>query len=39
VEDGFITIIFVRTNENDADISTENLNKETYEKYAVVECA
>jgi hypothetical protein len=35
VEDDFIKIIFVRTNENDADILTKNLNKETYEKKVV----
>jgi hypothetical protein len=35
VEDGFIKIIFVRTNENDADIFTKNVNKEIYEKYDV----
>ena len=33
LEDGFIKIIFVRTNDNDADIFTKNVNKETYEKH------
>jgi hypothetical protein len=32
VEGGFIKIIFVRTNKNDADTFTKNVNKETYEK-------
>jgi hypothetical protein len=35
VEDGFIKIIFVRTNENDEDIFTKKMNKETYEKHVV----
>ena len=30
VEDGFIKNIFVRTNDNDADIFTKNVNGETY---------
>jgi hypothetical protein len=32
VEGGFTKIIFVRTNKNDADTFTKNVNKETYEK-------
>jgi hypothetical protein len=35
VEDGIIKIIFVRTNKNDADIFTKNVNKEAYEKHFV----
>jgi hypothetical protein len=35
VEDGSIKTIFVRTSENDDDIFTKNVNKETYEKHAV----
>jgi hypothetical protein len=35
VEDGFIKIISVRKNENDAGIFTKNLKKETYEKHVV----
>jgi hypothetical protein len=31
VEDGFIKIIFVRTNNNDQDIFTKNVKTETYE--------
>ena len=30
VEDGFIKIIFVRTNDNDADIFTKNVNGKIY---------
>jgi hypothetical protein len=33
VEDDFMKIIFVRTNDNDADIFTNNANEETYEKH------
>ena len=28
-------IIFVRTEENDADLFTKNVNRETYEKHVV----
>jgi hypothetical protein len=35
IEDGFIQVVFVRTSENDADIFTKNVNKETYEKHIV----
>jgi hypothetical protein len=35
LKDGFIKIVFVRTNDNDADIFTKNVNKEAYEKHAV----
>jgi hypothetical protein len=35
VEDSFITIIFVKTIENDVDIFVKNVNKETYEKRVV----
>jgi hypothetical protein len=35
VEDGFIKIIFVRTNDDDADIFTKNVNKEAYEKHVL----
>jgi hypothetical protein len=34
VEDGFIKKI-VRTNQDDADTFTKNMNKETYEKHVV----
>ena len=32
--EGFIKIIFVRTNENDADLSTKNLGSEKYNKHS-----
>jgi hypothetical protein len=35
IEDGFIEIVFVRTSDNDANIFTKNVNKETYEKHIV----
>jgi hypothetical protein len=35
LDDGFIEIVFVITNDNDADIFTKNVNKETYEKHIV----
>jgi hypothetical protein len=35
VEDGFVKIIFLRSNKNDSDIFTKNVNKETYEKHVV----
>jgi hypothetical protein len=35
LEDGFFKIICVRTNDNDADIFTKNVNNETYEKHVV----
>jgi hypothetical protein len=35
IEDGFIQIVFVRTSNNNADIFTKNVNKETYEKHIV----
>jgi hypothetical protein len=35
IEDGFIRIIFVKTDENDADLFTKNVNRETYEKHVV----
>jgi hypothetical protein len=35
VEESFIKIIFVKTNENDVDIFVKNVNKETYEKRVV----
>ena len=34
VEDGFVKIIFVRSEENDADLFTKNLGGELYEKHA-----
>ena len=33
VEDGFIKIVFVKSEENDADIFTKNVGKEAYEKH------
>jgi hypothetical protein len=35
IEDGFIQIVFVGTSDNDADIFTKNVSKETYEKHIV----
>jgi hypothetical protein len=35
IEEGLIQIVFARTSENDADIFTKNVNKETYEKHFV----
>ena len=35
VEDGFIKIVFVQTDDNDAEIFTKNVNKEMYEKHIV----
>jgi transposase InsO family protein len=35
VEDGFVTIIFVRSEENDSDGFTKNLGSELYEKHSV----
>eukprot|EP00980_Cylindrotheca_fusiformis_P025025 scaffold12934_cov105-Cylindrotheca_fusiformis.AAC.1 len=34
VEDGFIQIIFVRSEENDADLFTKNLGGELFEKHS-----
>jgi hypothetical protein len=33
IVDGFIHIIFVRTIENDADLFTKNVNRETYDRH------
>jgi hypothetical protein len=35
VEDGFIKNIFVKTARNDSDLSTRNVNKDSYKIYAV----
>jgi hypothetical protein len=33
IVDGFIKIVFVRTIDNDADMFTKNVNRETYNKH------
>jgi hypothetical protein len=33
VEDGFIKIVFVKSEENNADVFTKNVGKEAYEKH------
>jgi hypothetical protein len=35
VEDGIVKVVFVRSENNDADIFTKNLNGETFEKHCV----
>ena len=35
MEDGFIKIVFVRTDDDDTDIFTKDMNRETYEKHVV----
>ena len=34
IEDGMVKVIFVRSEENDADIFTKNLNSEIFWKHA-----
>ena len=35
IEDGIVKVIFVRSEDNDADIFTKNLNGETFEKHSI----
>jgi hypothetical protein len=35
VEDDFIKILFVKTDDNDSDLFTNNVNKDTYKRYVV----
>ena len=35
IEDSFVNTVFVRADENDADILTKNVNKVMHEKYVV----
>jgi hypothetical protein len=35
IEDGFINIVFVKTDDNDSDFFTKNVIKNTYERHAV----
>jgi hypothetical protein len=35
VEDVFIKIVFVKTDDNDSDLFTKNVNKYTYKKHVV----
>ena len=35
VEDGIVRVEFVRSNDNDSDIFTKNVNQEMYEKHAM----
>jgi hypothetical protein len=35
VEDGIVKVVFVRSEDNDADIFTKNLNGETFEKHCI----
>ena len=35
VEDGFIKIVFVKSMENNADLFTKNVGKESYEKHVI----
>jgi hypothetical protein len=35
VEDGIVRVAFVKSNENDSDIFTKNVNQEMYEKHAM----
>lgn len=35
IEDGVVKVVFVRSENNDADIFTKNLNGETFEKHSI----
>jgi hypothetical protein len=36
VEDDFIKIVFVKTDENDSDLFTKNVNKDTFKEHLVM---